>query len=101
LKTGIFYEKGNQSDWPLFLLRPVCFAAGFGQLPAGPAPDTSMNEPNCSNTCNNMQQLKAMNSPVTLQEFISHTKGIEYIIAILFLLVFPVFWKLLNNKKGP
>ena len=42
-----------------------------------------------------------MNSPVTLQEFINHTKGIEYVIAILFLLLFPVFWKLLNNKKGP
>lgn len=41
-----------------------------------------------------------MNSPVTLQEFISETKGMEYIIAILFMIVFPAFWKLLNNKKG-
>ncbi len=41
-----------------------------------------------------------MNSPVTLQEFISRTKGIEYILAVLFMLVFPAFWKLLNNKKG-
>lgn len=42
-----------------------------------------------------------MNDPVTLQEFISHTKGIEYIIAILFILIFPLFWKLLNRRKGP
>ena len=43
---------------------------------------------------------KIMNSPVTLQEFISRTKGIEYIIAVVFMLVFPLFWKLLNSKKG-
>jgi Na+/proline symporter len=39
-----------------------------------------------------------MNAPNTLQEFINLTKGIEYIIALLFLLVFPVFWKLLNKR---
>jgi hypothetical protein len=43
---------------------------------------------------------KVMNSPVTLQEFISRTKGIEYIIAVLFMIIFPMFWKLLKNKKG-
>ena len=42
-----------------------------------------------------------MNAPNTLQEFINLTKGIEYIIAILFLLLFPVFWKLLDKKKDP
>lgn len=42
-----------------------------------------------------------MNDPNTLQEFINLTKGIEYIIALLFLLVFPVFWRLLNKKKDP
>ena len=45
-------------------------------------------------------QLSTANSPVTLQEFISHTKGIEYLIAILFLLLFPIFWKVLNQEKG-
>lgn len=42
-----------------------------------------------------------MNTPQTLQEFINLTKGIEYVIAILFLLAFPVFWKALNRKKKP
>ena len=42
-----------------------------------------------------------MNAPNTLQEFINLTKGIEYIIAILFLLLFPIFWKLLNKEKDP
>lgn len=42
-----------------------------------------------------------MNAPNTLQEFINLTKGIEYIIAILFLLLFPIFWKLLSKKKDP
>ena len=42
-----------------------------------------------------------MNAPQTLQEFINLTKGIEYVIALLFLLLFPLFWKLLNKKKGP
>ncbi|MFN2121599.1 MAG: sulfate respiration complex protein HmcD [Anaerolineales bacterium] len=42
-----------------------------------------------------------MNAPHTLQEFINLTKGIEYIIAILFLLLFPIFWKLLNKRKDP
>ncbi len=40
-----------------------------------------------------------MNTPNTLQEFINLTKGIEYIIAVLFLLAFAVFWKLLNKGK--
>jgi len=42
-----------------------------------------------------------MNAPNTLQEFINLTKGIEYLIAILFLLLFPIFWKLLNKGKDP
>jgi hypothetical protein len=40
-----------------------------------------------------------MNAPNTLQEFINLTKGIEYLIALLFLLVFPVFWGLLNKRS--
>ncbi len=40
-----------------------------------------------------------MSTPHTLQELINLTKRVEYIIAILFLLFFPVFWKLLNNNK--
>ncbi len=42
-----------------------------------------------------------MNGPVTLQQFIQQTKGVEYILAIVFMSLFPVFWKLLNTKKGP
>ncbi len=42
-----------------------------------------------------------MNDPNTLQEFINLTKGIEYLIALLFLLVFPIFWRLLNKEKDP
>jgi len=40
-----------------------------------------------------------MNDPSTLQEFINLTKGVEYVIAVLFLLVFPIFWKALNQEK--
>jgi len=42
-----------------------------------------------------------MDTPNTLQEFINLTKGIEYVIAILFLVLFPIFWKLLNKEKDP
>ena len=42
-----------------------------------------------------------MTTPHTLTEFVRLTKGIEYLIALLFLLLFPVFWKLLNKKRGP
>jgi len=42
-----------------------------------------------------------MNNPSTLQEFINLTKGIEYIIAVIFLLLFPLFWRLLNKWKEP
>ena len=35
----------------------------------------------------------------TLLEFLSITKGTEYIIAIIFLLVFIAFWKLFNIKN--
>jgi hypothetical protein len=42
-----------------------------------------------------------MNAPQTLQEFINLTKGIEYLIALLFLLLFPVFWRVLNRRNGP
>ncbi|MEK7685811.1 MAG: DNA-binding protein [Verrucomicrobiota bacterium] len=41
-----------------------------------------------------------MNDPNTLQEFINLTKGIEYIIAVVFLLLFSMFWKLLNQGKA-
>jgi hypothetical protein len=40
-----------------------------------------------------------MNAPNTLQEFINLTKGVEHLIAVVFLLCFPVFWKLLNKRK--
>jgi len=40
-----------------------------------------------------------MNDPNTLQEFINLTKAIEYVIAVVFLVLFPVFWKLLNRKR--
>ncbi len=39
--------------------------------------------------------------PDTLQEFINLTKGVEYIIAVVFLLLFLLFWKLLNKGKEP
>jgi len=42
-----------------------------------------------------------MSTPNTLQELINLTKGIEYLIAILFLLLFVVFWKALNREKKP
>jgi hypothetical protein len=35
----------------------------------------------------------------TLHEFFTFTKGIEYLIAVTFLIIFPVFWVLLNKKK--
>lgn len=35
----------------------------------------------------------------TLQDFIYHTKGWEYIIAISFLVVFIVLWKMLNREQ--
>ncbi len=37
----------------------------------------------------------------TLHEFYTLTKGNEYLIAITFLLIFPVFWIFLNKKKKP
>jgi len=40
-----------------------------------------------------------MNTPNTLQEFVNMTKGVEYVIAVLFLLIFPVFWKLLSRRN--
>ena len=42
-----------------------------------------------------------MNTPHTLQELVNLTKGIEYVIALLFLLLFPWLWKALNQKKKP
>jgi len=40
----------------------------------------------------------------TLIDFVNLTKGVEYIIAVLFLVLFPVYWKYLNespkNRKG-
>ena len=35
----------------------------------------------------------------TLHEFFTLTKGIEYLIAITFLLIFPAFWIFLSKKK--
>ncbi len=35
----------------------------------------------------------------TLQEFLNLTKGIEYIIAILFLFGFMAFWRFLNKGQ--
>jgi hypothetical protein len=40
-----------------------------------------------------------MTAPNTLQEFINLTKGVEYIIAVLFLLLFVMFWMFLNTGK--
>lgn len=34
----------------------------------------------------------------TLIEFINLTKGIEYLIAVVFLISFPLFWKILDGK---
>ena len=35
----------------------------------------------------------------TLLEFLSITKGTEYIIAVIFLLIFIAFWKLFKTNK--
>lgn len=35
----------------------------------------------------------------SLHEFFTMTKGVEYLIAVTFLIVFPVFWVLLTKKK--
>lgn len=42
-----------------------------------------------------------MNTPHTLQDFINLTKGIEYVIAVLFLLLFLFFWRLVSSKRKP
>ena len=36
----------------------------------------------------------------TLSDFYTHIKGIEYIIAVLFLGAFPVYYNYLNRTKG-
>lgn len=36
----------------------------------------------------------------TFVDFYTHIKGIEYIIAVLFLVTFPVFYKYLNRSTG-
>jgi hypothetical protein len=36
----------------------------------------------------------------TLSDFYTHIKGVEYIIALLFLSVFPAFYIYLNRSKG-
>jgi branched-subunit amino acid ABC-type transport system permease component len=36
----------------------------------------------------------------TLSDFYTHIKGVEYIIAVLFLAAFPVFYTYLNRSKG-
>jgi hypothetical protein len=35
----------------------------------------------------------------TLSEFFALTKGTEYLIAITFLIIFPMFWAFLVKKK--
>jgi len=40
-----------------------------------------------------------MNTLNTLQEFVTLTKGIEYIIAVLFLVLFPLFWRFLRKPE--
>lgn len=35
----------------------------------------------------------------TLHEFYVLTKGNEYLIAVAYLILFPLLWKLLNRKK--
>jgi branched-subunit amino acid ABC-type transport system permease component len=35
-----------------------------------------------------------------LSDFYTHIKGVEYIIAVLFLAAFPVFYTYLNRSKG-
>ncbi len=35
----------------------------------------------------------------TLHEFYIATKGTEYLIAVTFLIIFPVFWMFLSRKK--
>lgn len=42
-----------------------------------------------------------MKDPATLQEFINWTKAVEYLVAVLFLLGFPFFWRWLNKRKDP
>ena len=36
----------------------------------------------------------------SLHEFFTMTKGVEYLIAVTFLVVFPVFWVILSKKKA-
>lgn len=36
----------------------------------------------------------------TLSDFYTHIKGVEYIIAVVFLGAFPVFYSYLNSSKG-
>ncbi len=35
----------------------------------------------------------------TLHEFYTATKGVEYLIAITFLVLFPFFWSILSKNK--
>ena len=35
----------------------------------------------------------------TLHEFFTATKGVEYLIAVTFLVLFPIYWSLINRKK--
>ncbi len=36
----------------------------------------------------------------TLHEFYTLTKGHEYFIGVIFLILFPIFWTFLNKKKS-
>jgi len=36
----------------------------------------------------------------TMSDFYTHIKGVEYIIAVLFLCAFPAFYNYLNKSKG-
>lgn len=37
----------------------------------------------------------------TLQDYMLVTKAEEYLIAVVFLLLFPVFWRILNTPSKP
>lgn len=36
----------------------------------------------------------------TLHEFLLLTKGQEYLVAVVILLLFPLFWRWLNGREG-
>jgi len=40
-----------------------------------------------------------IDAPPTLNDFVTVTKAFEYLIAVVFLVVFPVFWWLLREQE--